>query len=96
MRNIVVISLIVTLAGCGTTKIDVRNDYRASVAAYKECLATDPPKDCERLRLMMEAEEHQYNAVAADTAGGNSTANINAPNRFRPPDVPPSAFGRES
>jgi hypothetical protein len=82
MRNIVVVSLIVTLTGCGTApKIDVTNDYRASVTAYKECLATDPPKDCERLRLVMEAEEHQYNAVAADTAGGNSTANINAPNR---------------
>jgi hypothetical protein len=82
MRNITVISLIVTLAGCGiAAKIDARNDYRASVTAYMECLATNPLKDCERLRLAMEAEDHQYKAVAAGTAGGNGATNINTQNR---------------
>jgi hypothetical protein len=77
-----IVSLTVTLAGCGiTAKFDSRNDYRASVTAYMECLATHAPKDCEGLRLAMEADERQYNALAADTAGGNSAANINIQNR---------------
>jgi hypothetical protein len=81
MRNITTISLIVTLAGCGiAAKIDARNDYRAAVTAYMECLATNPPKDCERLRFVIEAEEHQYSAVAAETGGGNSAPNTNAHN----------------
>jgi hypothetical protein len=82
MRNIIVIfSLTVTLAGCGiAAKIDTRNDYRASVTAYMECLATHAPKDCEGLRLAMEAEERQYKPLA-DTAGGNSTTNMNTQNR---------------
>jgi hypothetical protein len=54
----IIISLTVTIAGCGiAAKIDTRNDYRVSVAAYMECLATHAPKDCEGLRLAMEAEE---------------------------------------
>jgi hypothetical protein len=81
MRKITIISLTVTLAGCGIVKIDGRNDYRTSVTAYMECLATHAPKDCEGLRLAMEANERQYNAPAADTAGENSTANINIQNR---------------
>jgi hypothetical protein len=82
MRNITISSLTVTLAGCGiAAKIDERNDDRASVTAYMECLAANPPKDCERLRFVMEAEEHQYNSVAAETGGGNSAPNTNAQNR---------------
>jgi hypothetical protein len=82
MRNITIIGLTVTLAGCGiAAKFDSRNDYRASVTAYMECLATHAPKDCERLRLAMEADERQSNAPAAEPAGGNSTANINTQNR---------------
>jgi hypothetical protein len=82
MRNVtIVISLIVTLAGCGiATKIDGRNDYRASVTAYMECLATHASKECEDLRLAMEADERQH-TLAADAAGGNSAANINTQNR---------------
>jgi hypothetical protein len=82
MRNISIISLTVTLAGCGiAAKIRASNDYRASVTAYMECLATHAPKDCEGLRLAMEADGRQHNALAADTAGGNSTAKINTENR---------------
>jgi hypothetical protein len=82
MRNISIISLTVTLSGCGiAAKIDARNDYRASVTAYMECLATHATKDCEGLRLAMEADERQHNAPAADTAGGNSATNINTQNR---------------
>ena len=83
MRNIsVIIGLAVTQAGCGiVAKIDARNDYRAAVTAYMECLATHAPKDCEGLRLAMEADERQHDALATDTAGGNSAANSNTQNR---------------
>jgi hypothetical protein len=83
MRNIVVIfSLTVTLAGCGIlAKIDARDDHRASVTAYMECLATHAPKDREGLRLAMEAHERQHNAQTAEPARGNNTANINAQNK---------------
>jgi hypothetical protein len=81
MRNITIISLTVTAADCGIAKIDARNDYRTSVTAYMECLATRAPKDCEGLRLATEANERQYNAPAPDTAGGNSTANTNIQNQ---------------
>jgi hypothetical protein len=82
MRNITIISLTVTLSGCGiAAKLDARNDYRTSVTAYMECLATRAPKDCEGLRLAMEANERPYNAPAVDAAGGNSTVNINTQNR---------------
>jgi hypothetical protein len=82
-NNAIIISLTITLAGCGiAAKIDARNGYRASVTAYMECLATHAPKDCEGLRLAMEADERQYNdASAADTAGGNTAANIKTQNR---------------
>lgn len=83
MRSItIIISFTVTLAGCGiAAKIDARNDYRTSVTAYMECLATHAPKDCEGLRLAMEADERQHNALAVEPAGGNTTANINIQNR---------------
>jgi hypothetical protein len=83
MRNtIVIVSLAAVLVGCAiAAKIGAPNDYRASVTAYMECLATHAPKDCEGLRLAMEADERQYNAPAAEPAGGNSSANINIQNR---------------
>jgi hypothetical protein len=72
MRNVTIISFTVMLAGCGiAAKIDARKDYRTSVTAYMECLATRAAKDCEGLRLAMEADERQYNAPDADAAGGN-------------------------
>jgi hypothetical protein len=82
MRNLTIVCLTVTLVGCAiAAKIDARNDYRTSVTAYMECLATHTPKDCEGLRLAMEADERQYNAPAADTAGGKGTADINIQTR---------------
>lgn len=83
MRNItIIIGLATTLAGCGiAAKVDARKEYRASVAAYKECLATRAPKYCEAQRLAMEADERQYDNLAAGTQGGNRTANINIQNR---------------
>jgi hypothetical protein len=79
---IIVIGLSGTLAGCGiAAKVDARNEYRGSVAAYKECLATHAPKDGEGQRLAMEADERQYDNLAAGiTNGGNHTSNINIQN----------------
>jgi hypothetical protein len=81
MRNLTIISLTVTLTGCGIlAKIDARNDHRASVTAYMECLATHEPKDCEGLRLAVD-DERQYNAMTADTADRNNAVNINTQKR---------------
>jgi outer membrane murein-binding lipoprotein Lpp len=39
MRIAAVVIIAGSLAGCGlAAKVDARNDYRASVATYKECL----------------------------------------------------------
>jgi hypothetical protein len=55
MRNIIiVIGLTGTLARCAlAARNHARNEYQASVAAYKQILATHAPKDCEGLRLAM-------------------------------------------
>jgi hypothetical protein len=58
------------LAGCAVAaKIDARNDYQASRAQYKDCLAQHAarPHACEGLRLAMEADERAYN----DLNGGH-------------------------
>jgi hypothetical protein len=72
------------LAGCGIeAKVEARNEYRASVEAYKDCLAQHPnPKDCDSLRLALEADKRQYTDLSAGISqGGNRTANINIQNR---------------
>jgi hypothetical protein len=52
------------------------------VKAYRDCLTQHPnPKDCESLRLAMEADERQYDNLAAGITGHNSTANINVQSR---------------
>jgi hypothetical protein len=83
MRIPAVVIISCGLASCGiAAKVDARNDYRASVAAYRDCLITHAPKDCEGLRLAMEADERQYNNLSAGiTPGGNRTANINIQGR---------------
>jgi hypothetical protein len=83
MRVLVVIIIAGGLGGCGlAAKVEARQDYRSSVAAYKECLATHAPNQCEGLRLAMEADERQYNNLSAGiTPGGQRSANINIQNR---------------
>jgi hypothetical protein len=83
MRISMVVIVAGGLGGCGiATKFGAREDYRASVTAYMECLATHAPKECEGLRLAMEADERQYNNPSAGiTEGGNGTATSKVQNR---------------
>lgn len=73
------------LGGCGfAARIDARNDYRASAAQYKSCLASNPatPQNCEGLRLAMETDERQYNNLSAGLKpGSQSSRNLTILNR---------------
>lgn len=73
------------LTGCGiAAKVDSRNDYQASTEQYKACLAANPaaPKNCEGLRLAMEADERRYNNLSAGiTPGAQTSANVTVLNR---------------
>lgn len=81
MRRVLLVVLIaVSVGGCGVAaRIDSRTNYQASTVAYKQCLAANPasPRNCEGLRLAMEADERQYNALSAGiNPGSQSTANV--------------------
>jgi hypothetical protein len=73
------------LAGCGiTARVDARNEYQASAANYKACLAANPaaPQNCESLRLAMEADERKYNNLSAGINPGSQTSsNVTILNR---------------
>jgi hypothetical protein len=81
MRITGVLFITLFLAGCGiAAKVDARNDYQGSVENYKQCLAAHPSaaKECEGLRLAMEADERKYNNLSAGIgpARGQSSSNI--------------------
>lgn len=81
MRNVaIIIGLTGTLGGCGIgAKIEARNNYAASRAAYKECLNDHAPNQCESKRLAMEADQHAYDDLSAGIQkGGNQTLTINS------------------
>lgn len=62
------------LAGCGVAaRYDARTDYQNSTAAYKACLAANPPQACENQRLIMEADARKYDSVAGGHASGTLT-----------------------
>jgi hypothetical protein len=57
------------------------NNYQASTAAYKDCLAQHAPKDCEGLRLAMEADEHEYQNRVSAITNHQGTINVNTQSR---------------
>jgi hypothetical protein len=62
--------------------VEAKNDYSASRAADKECLATKPPGQCEGLLLAMEADQHAYNDLSGGIQeGGNQTLTVNTQSR---------------
>jgi hypothetical protein len=71
--------------GCAVAaKIDARNDFQASAAQYKSCLASNPatPLNCEGLRLALEDDERRYgNLSAGMNPGSQSTRNVTILNR---------------
>lgn len=80
-RILMAVCLAGTLGGCGVAaRIDARQDYQQSADAYKRCLAANPatPRNCEGLRLAMEADERKYTNLSAglhpeNQFGGNIT-----------------------
>jgi hypothetical protein len=74
-----------SLAGCGIgARVDARNDYQASAADYKACLAANPasPQNYEGLRLAMETDERKYNNLSAGlNPGGQRSTNVTVLNR---------------
>lgn len=68
------IGLCSLLAGCGVVaRVDARNEYQASVANYKACLASNPPQSCESRRLAMEVDERKFNNLNAAASDGTLT-----------------------
>jgi hypothetical protein len=65
------------LAGCGiAARIEARQDYQASTAQYKACLAANlsAPQSCEGLRLAAETDERKYNDLSAGLTPGAQRA----------------------
>jgi len=85
MRVLLVLFLLPTLGGCGiAARVDSRNEYQASAAAYKSCLSANPaaPQNCEGPRLAMEADERKYNNLSAGINPGSQTSsNVTILNR---------------
>lgn len=71
------------VAGCAVAaKIDARQEYQASAANYKACLASNPPQSCESLRLAMEVDERKYNNLSAGAnPGGSRSGTLTVINR---------------
>lgn len=66
MRTVMLLLPALLLTGCAVAaKIDARQEYQASAANYKACLASSPPASCESLRLAMEVDERKYNNLSA-------------------------------
>jgi hypothetical protein len=69
VRVITVLVLVFALAGCSIAdKITARNEYQQSADSYNQCMATNPnaPRQCEGLRLSMEAVERKRDSIDTD------------------------------
>lgn len=59
-----------SLTGCGIAQIQrAKTDYDASRRAYKECLATRQPSQCESQRQAMNADARAYAAEKGSMIG---------------------------
>jgi uncharacterized protein YceK len=81
MRNItLLIAFGFLVGGCAVAaRVDARKDYQVSTDNYKQCLAAHAaaPRECEGLRLAMEADERKYNNLSAGlTPGSQNSSNI--------------------
>jgi hypothetical protein len=85
MRAFVIVLCCLSLAGCGiAARVESRNEYQESAAAYKSCLQANPstPKNCEGLRLALETDERKYNNLSAGiNPGSQSSSNVTILNR---------------
>lgn len=80
MRKISMLMICLALGGCGlAAKIDAREGYQEATARYRSCLETNPanPRACEGLRMAMEAQEREFNAMSSSlTPGGQTSSSI--------------------
>jgi hypothetical protein len=79
MRIVGILVIAGTVAGCSVgEKIAARGEYEQSANNYKQCLAANAnsPKQCEGLRLAMEAAERKRDSIDTDL-------------QFRPGTPPP-------
>jgi hypothetical protein len=85
MATLAMVAVAFSLAGFGIgARVDARNDYQASAADYKVCLAANPasPQNCEGLRLAMETDERKYNNLSAGlNPGSQRSTNVTVLNR---------------
>lgn len=85
MRIGLLLLLAPLIGGCGlVAKVESRQEYQASAAQYKACLAANPaaPQSCEGLRLAMETDERKYNALSAGAnPGAQRTGTLTVINR---------------
>jgi hypothetical protein len=84
VASLAVAALAISLTGCGiAARVDAQNDYEASAANYKACLAANAalPQNCEGL-LAMETDERKYNNLSAGlNPGSQSSTNVTVLNR---------------
>jgi hypothetical protein len=85
LLSMATLAVAIALAGCGiAARVDARNDYQASAANYKVCLAANAasPQNCDGLRLAMETDERKYNNLSAGLNPGSQTStNLTVLNR---------------
>jgi hypothetical protein len=78
MRIISVVVDGLAVSGCGlSARVDARNDYQSSESNYKARLTANSasPRNCEGLRLAMEADERKYNNLSAGLNPGSQREN---------------------
>ncbi|MGH9637611.1 MAG: hypothetical protein ACRD72_22480 [Candidatus Angelobacter sp.] len=69
MRIIKILVLAIALAGCSIAeKVVSRNEHQEAADSYDKCMAANPtaPKQCESLRLSMEAAERKRDSISTD------------------------------
>lgn len=70
MRHAIMGLIALTLAGCGIAQIQrAKTDYDASRKAYKDCLSTRQPAQCESQRQAMNADARAYAAEKGSMIG---------------------------
>jgi hypothetical protein len=82
VKVVLLLALTASVSACGiAAKVDARNEYQKSLAAFKACLAAhpdDPNTACQSQKMAMEADERAYNNFGAGiNPGAQRTYNVN-------------------
>lgn len=73
MRKLVLLSLMLGVSGCGVAdKVAARNEYKASLAQYRDCLRENTDAHaCDNLKRLVATNERAFNTMAAGIHRGN-------------------------